>query len=708
MKVSQLFFVLALLISPLWNDAPGAEKAPDELQRAANVVGEYLLTLYSNDAAGNERTRIPGTEGASPVGQAVLSGEELARVRQEVSGLSLGLVEPFRLHGRIVTPDSKGECPVGTSVSFTTQSRGVIIVIPVVKMASGWKVDVRFWVALGKESKEDDPEAVTRKFLHCLISREENDLKELVVQGSDLRSIISGKAPFEDQYYALAMEMPVVESMEGEGMLLADGTAVAVQQSTPQSKWLTGLYGYHKLVFALRLEKGKWRVVPRDYLSVISRSETRPATREELAPLHVILPPVAATQKAVPRAAPPKPVMVPVSSNPTPEPGVSAGVRIGSSFEEVRKIMGTPKGLVAMGAEAIWTYPALTVEFRDGKVESLNGVSGQSARQTQNSTPGQQSRPISPTSNEAALDPETMVDELQQAANAVGQYFLTLGTGDMAGNVKISYPALESATLCKRLFYPRAIEDETIAQVREEVAKDMGLTQETPFRYRGSVAKPDGKGRYPVGTTVVLGTEHVGTRQAFSPLLYGDHDCTLIPVTKTDGGWKVDVRFWLARLGSQSREQGTNLVSQERVIREFLRCSFRRKIGALKDLAPTGSDYLFLTNSLIAPAEAELFEKLEDSPLCLAEAQVGEAMLLADNTVVTAQAGTEQSQWLVGLWGRHQKLLFELRREQSGWRLVPRDYVGVIRNCETECDALGELAELKIVLPPVQTKGRVQ
>lgn len=703
MKHFRFVLLITLASCSLRIDAQGVGQSQEELQRAANVVGEYLLTLYSNDQAGNEKTRIPGPEGALLVGRGVVPDEKLILVRQEVSGLKLGQVEPFQHQGRVVRPDAGGVYPVGSSVSFTTQLRGVILVIPVVKAASGWKVDVRFWLAMRKNSKEQDPEVVARKFLYGLMGRNERELKDLVVDGSDLRAIITGKAPPEDQYYALALEMPVVDAMEGEGMLLADGTAAVVQQNTALSKWFTGLYGFQKLVFELRLEQGKWRVVPRDYLAVIAMGEMRPASQAQLTDVRVVLPPEVPKPKSVQSKAAPKSVDSIPPSNASSKSGSSAGIGIGSSREEVRKALGAPKGMIAMGAKAIWTYPAGTIEFRDGKVESFNGVVTQSAQEAEGAIAGQKTGQMPRQFTDPGTLPEAKGDDLQQAADAVGQYFLTLGVGDRAGNEKTTYPAFESGKLRDMLFYPRSIDDETVTKVREEVS-GISLTQETPFRYRGRVVKPDGKGRYPVGTTLVLSTDHVGTTQAFSPLLYGTHSYTLIPVIKTETGWKVDVRFWLARCNLTARAKEISSSSPERVVWEFISRVFSRKISTLKDITPPGSDYLSLTNNRIDPAESELFEP-EKAEMYLVEAQVGESMLLADGTVLAAQAPTIQAKWMVGLWGRHQKLLFELRQEQNGWRVVPRDYIGVIRNGKTEFDACGKLAQLKMVLPPMAPKA---
>ena len=49
-----------------------------------------------------------------------------------------------------------------------------------------------------------------------------------------------------------------------------------------------------------------------------------------------------------------------------------SAVDIGATPDEVTSVLGAPKGKVAMGAVSIWTYPEGTVEFRGGKVSSIN------------------------------------------------------------------------------------------------------------------------------------------------------------------------------------------------------------------------------------------------------------------------------------------------------------------------------------------------
>ena len=328
-------------VTPLWNQALRAENT-DELHRAATVVGQYLFTLYSNDRIENEKTTVPHPASAAAEGRAKLTGEDLLLVHKEISGLRLSFEEPFLYHGKKVTPDKTGAYPVGTSVCFKTQSRGTVLVIPVAKLATGWKVDVRFWLAMSKEYQENDPESVIRKFLYCLVARNENELKKLVVAGSDLRPLLAGKAPFEDVYFALVAEMPIVEALAGDGMLLADGKAVVAQTATGQAKWFSGLYAHKKLVFELRQEEQQWRAVPKDYLSVIGIGQKAPPIREEPGEVSITLPPMAVDKPAEP------PRQMPVAA---PEPAVntspkmtsSSGIGIGSSREEVKAVLGAPQ-----------------------------------------------------------------------------------------------------------------------------------------------------------------------------------------------------------------------------------------------------------------------------------------------------------------------------------------------------------------------------
>jgi len=73
--------------------------------------------------------------------------------------------------------------------------------------------------------------------------------------------------------------MPVVPAHEGEGMDFSDGETLVSGKNTGNHKWFVGMYGPLEMIFEVKKEGAwlfgtkKWKVVPRDYLTVIGLSE---------------------------------------------------------------------------------------------------------------------------------------------------------------------------------------------------------------------------------------------------------------------------------------------------------------------------------------------------------------------------------------------------------------------------------------------------
>lgn len=232
-------------------------------------IQTFMVALYSGDAEAYAKAILPCPDSQVLIGDHSVSAEERAAVQREIAEARFEPVGPCQYLGKAVKPRRNGDFPVGTTVTFTTQLRGTILMIPVVNTEQGWKVDVRYWIAMQKEYKESDPEVAVRQFLYALIAREKADLAAVTPAGSDLRSLLKGHPPFEDQYYALAMEMPVVQAMPGESMPVPGGRTLRAGVSSDEHKWFVGLYGPYQLVFELKKEASGWKTVPRDYRSLI-------------------------------------------------------------------------------------------------------------------------------------------------------------------------------------------------------------------------------------------------------------------------------------------------------------------------------------------------------------------------------------------------------------------------------------------------------
>jgi len=236
---------------------------------ATDSIRECMTAMYSGDIAGYNKVILPCAASDLLVAVVTLTPAELTALSEDVSVMDLMQTDPYRFQGRKVKPGRRGVCPVGTKATFMTQFRGVNLVVPVVYASDAWKVDVRYWIAMFQECKESDPEVAVRKFLYFLIGRKVSELVDVTPSGSDLTEFLKGDSPFEDQYYALAIEMPVVEAIEGESMALPRGKILKAHGSSPKHKWFVGMYGPHQLVFELRKEGGSWKTIPQDYLSVI-------------------------------------------------------------------------------------------------------------------------------------------------------------------------------------------------------------------------------------------------------------------------------------------------------------------------------------------------------------------------------------------------------------------------------------------------------
>jgi len=240
---------------------------------AENAIHRFMIALYSNDNSEYTKMTLPCPDGDTLLGADKLTEEEINKAKSDVASMRLSQSDPYRLLGKEVKPDKNGRYPIGTKATFMTQSRGVQLVVPVSNTDDGWKVDVRYWIAMQKEYKETDPEIVAKKFLFFLIGHKKKELAKVSSAKSNFSNLLKGEPAFEDQYYALAMEMSVVQALKDEAMLLPDGKILKAKESTEDHKWFVGMYGPYPLLFELVKEKGAWKTVPKDYLSIIGIRE---------------------------------------------------------------------------------------------------------------------------------------------------------------------------------------------------------------------------------------------------------------------------------------------------------------------------------------------------------------------------------------------------------------------------------------------------
>jgi hypothetical protein len=208
------------------------------------------------------------------IGPQTFTQAQLDALRKDISGLPLHLGAPPSLDSKLL-PASAAPFPIGTKTAYLTQFRGVGMVIPLQRTESGWKVDVRYWLAMRKQREmrpqKTDPEIVAKGFLCYLLAKEPGALSQFAsqpIKGEEYTSANNLPPGDLDQVLSLCVEMPVVRARQGERVVLPSGE-VAVGGDQGESLVLIGLMGPVEIPFLLKRIGDAWKVVPQKYFEML-------------------------------------------------------------------------------------------------------------------------------------------------------------------------------------------------------------------------------------------------------------------------------------------------------------------------------------------------------------------------------------------------------------------------------------------------------
>jgi len=247
-------------------------------QRSADTPEAALLTLvramYSNDVESYNRITLPDprrtrlTSGGRP------NTAALQRLEQDPGSLQMKSRRPFLFRGREATPDATGIYPVGTTALYSVSHGGNSMVAPLVRQADGWKVDVRWWLAMtdlrnGPEPR-GTPAFAARALTASMAAMDRESAAKFATPGASLDLLFRGAQREPSGVFdALAMEMPLVELQPGEFFPIDD--RVVEGSSAPDQKLLLGLFGVVEIPFVVRRVSGNWRVEPQSFYKYFNR-----------------------------------------------------------------------------------------------------------------------------------------------------------------------------------------------------------------------------------------------------------------------------------------------------------------------------------------------------------------------------------------------------------------------------------------------------
>ena len=264
--------VLAMLCATA---APGGaqDEAPTPVERA---VRQFVRALAMHDLQAFTAATLPHPRGARLLNREPLTPDQRSDAERRLESLQVRVGEEFSLRGRPVEREASGDYPVGTVGQAIAAGQGGPTPLTLVRHEDGWKVDLRWLIAMIDLSEatgppaEGTPDYAIKRLLLALLAL---DLVAVAVPGAGLDVFFAGAPQQREPSGVLegaAMEMPLVEVGPGEFYRLPSGRVVE-GTSVSDSKVMVGQFGPVEMPFVLRRVGGAWRVEAEPYYMLINR-----------------------------------------------------------------------------------------------------------------------------------------------------------------------------------------------------------------------------------------------------------------------------------------------------------------------------------------------------------------------------------------------------------------------------------------------------
>jgi hypothetical protein len=262
-------FVVTLVL-PLLAAAPRQTTA----DRPEAAILALVKAIYANDVAGYNAATVPDPRRDRLTRGGRVNEAKLRELQRDPQSLQMKKSRPFLFEGREVTPDKKGQYPPGTTVLYTVVQGGSPMVVTLVRQADGWKVDLRWWLAMldlqSSEPRRGTPEFAARALTAALAAMDRTAAARYATPGADMNLLFRGAQREPSGVFdALAMEMPLVELRPGEFYPMRD--RIVEGSSQPDLKVLLGQFGVVEIPYVVRRIDGEWRVEPQAYYAYFNR-----------------------------------------------------------------------------------------------------------------------------------------------------------------------------------------------------------------------------------------------------------------------------------------------------------------------------------------------------------------------------------------------------------------------------------------------------
>ena len=241
------------------------------------VIRSYMTAMYSNDVATFNKLTLPHPLRSRLTSGGRVNEDALRQLTEDPGGLQIRQQRPFEFQGKEAKLGANGQYPIGTTGHYVVSHRAPMV-MGLVRQADGWKIDVRWWIAMtdlmsGKEPAKDSPEFAIKSLLMSMLQLNRSDAARYITDAKGMNLLFDG-APRQREpsgvMDASVAEMPIVELEPGEFTPLPTG-GVAEGVRTPDRKVLVGWFGPIELPFVIKRMGSEWKVEPQPYFALMEQ-----------------------------------------------------------------------------------------------------------------------------------------------------------------------------------------------------------------------------------------------------------------------------------------------------------------------------------------------------------------------------------------------------------------------------------------------------
>lgn len=256
--------------------------APAVAQTRVDVPDQTIRLLvraiYANDITAYDQLTLPHPLRSRLTTGGRVNADKLRQLTEDPGGLQIRPIRPIQFHAENASRLADGTYPVGATGFYVVAHYGPPTVFRLARVDEGWRVDVRWWVAMtelaaARTAPRDSPDAVIRGMLAAMLRLNRQAAAGFLTDRRGIELLFAG-APSQREpsgvLEATLGEMPLVEVEPGEFFRTPSGQVIEGIKADDR-KLLVGWFGPIEMPFALRRIDGRWRIEPEPYFAPLLR-----------------------------------------------------------------------------------------------------------------------------------------------------------------------------------------------------------------------------------------------------------------------------------------------------------------------------------------------------------------------------------------------------------------------------------------------------